>query len=225
MDHDNSVPGAGAPGADRARSSDTGDARRDLPGIDPRLVADLGLETADRGRAPDRDDDRARKPRKRGFWRGVGYLLGGPISAVGMDNITESASVIRGLAQRIRTGQSREALVRVFDDRTLDLEATACDAGISVADVRALLANRRRQTRRAVLCYLGGAIGFFCLWVWLASATAAYARPFYVVLLLVICGLFCLSAFYNALLNWQCRTERLGTWREFLGTEESWWPT
>jgi hypothetical protein len=63
------------------------------------------------------------------------------------------------------------------------------------------------------------------LWIWQASETSAYTRLPYVVVLLLICGLFCLSAFHNALVNWQCRTERLGTWREFLSTDDSWWPS
>ena len=47
----------------------------------------------------------------------------------------------------------------------------------------------------------------------------------YVVGLLAICTAFFLSAFYNALINWQIRTLRLGTAREFLRAEESWWPS
>ncbi len=46
--------------------------------------------------------------------------------------------------------------------------------GSTVADVRLLLTNRRRHTRRAVFCYLAGAMGSFGLWVWQASTTAAY---------------------------------------------------
>ena len=67
--------------------------------------------------------------------------------------------------------------------------------------MRITLANRRRQTRRAVIFYVTGAIGFFCLWVWQASATVAYTRLPYVVLLVLICGLFCLSAFSEILLH------------------------
>ena len=83
-----------------------------------------------------------------------------------------------------------------------------------------VLANRRRQTRRAVTFHVTGAIGFFCIWIWQASATVAYARLPYVVLLVLICSLFCLSAFYNASVNRRCRTEPLRTWREFLTTDD-----
>jgi len=212
MVHDNA--------AGQARSSDGSGASRALPGIDPRPLPEFELGGAKRVR-----DDGGPKPRKRGFWRGVRYLMGGLISPAGVEEITEGASVIHGLAQRIKAGSNGDARVRVFDDRTLDLEMMAYNAGMSVAEVRVMLANRRRQTRRAANFYVIGALGFFCLWVWQASATAAYARLAYVVLLVLICGLFCLSAFYNALVNWQCRTERLGTWWEFLTTDESWWPS
>ena len=204
---------------------DHGDRRRVFPDLDPGLSGDLDGDGGGRRRATGRAGERQKGKRKRGFWGGLKYLLAGPISAIGMDSIAESAAVIRGLAQRVKAGPDGDARVRVYDDRTLDLEAMAYNAGIPVADVRALLGNRRRQTRRAVFSYVSGAIGFFALWIWQASMTAAYTRLPYVIVLLLICGLFCLSAFYNALVNWQCRTERLGTWREFLLTEESWWPS
>ena len=206
------------------RSAGSEDASRALPGIDPRLLPEFECGGTNRP-FPRVGDDGGPKLRKRGFWRGVRYLLSGLISPAGVDEITEGASVIRGFAQRIKAGSKGDTRIRIFDDRALDLETMAHNAEISVVEVRVMLANRRRQTRHGVTFYVTGAIGFFCLWVWQASATVAYARLPYVVLLVLICGLFCLSAFYNALVNWQCRTERLGTWREFLTADESWWPS
>lgn len=216
MVHDNSTG--------QARSPNSSGASRALPGIDPRLLPEFEFRGTNRPFQQVRDNDEP-KPRKWTFWGGVRYLFGGFISPVGVAGITEGASVIRGFGRRIRAGSDGDARIRIFDDRTLDLETIAHNAGIAVSGVRLMLANRRRQTRRAVIFYVTGAIGFFCLWVSQASVTAAYARPPYVVLLVLTCGLFCLSAFYNALVNWQCRTERLGTWREFLTTDESWWPS
>jgi hypothetical protein len=224
MEHANSINRADAPATGHPRSPDSGDASRALPRIDRRLPPEFELVGTNRLFQRVCDDGEP-KGRKRGLWRGVRYLLGGLISPVGVDEITEGASIIRGFAQRIKAGLNSDTRIRIFDDRTLDLETMAYNAGVSVAEVRVMLANRRRQTRRAVKFYMTGAIGFFCLWVWQASATAAYARLAYVVLLVLICGLFCLSAFYNALVNWQCRTERLGTWGEFLTADESWWPS
>ena len=224
MEHDNSSDGADAPATGQARPPDSSGASRFLPDIDARLLPEFGVGGNNRRFERVRNDGDP-KPRKRGFWRGVRYLLGGLISPVGVDEITEGASAIRGFAQRIKAGSNGDSRIRIFHDRALDLETMAYSAGMSVAEVRVMLANRRRQTRRAVIFYVTGAIGFFCLWVWQASATVAYTRLPYVILLVLICGLFCLSAFYNALVNWQCRTERLGTWREFLTTDESWWPS
>ncbi len=224
MEHDNSCHGAEAPATGQPGLPDSGDASRARPGIDPRLLPGFEFGGTNRRFQPVRDNDEP-KPRKRGFWRGVRYLLGGLVSPVGVDEIAEGASVIRGFSQRIKAGANGDTRVRVFDDRALDLQTMANNAGTSVAEVRVMLANRRRQTRHAVIFYVTGAIGFFCLWVRQARATAAYARLPYVLLLVLICGLFCLCAFYNALVNWQCRTERLGTWWEFLRTNESWWPS
>lgn len=44
-------------------------------------------------------------------------------------------------------------------------------------------------------------------------------------LVLLICGLFRIAAFYNALVNWQRHAQRMGAWREFLSTDDSWWPS
>jgi hypothetical protein len=194
--------------------------------IDQGPDTDSDRNSTDRREPPDRAEDRPRGRKKRwGFWRGVRFLLSGPISTIGIDGIRESASVIGGLAGRVRAGPQDDRRVHVYDDRSLDLDAMAYDAGVSVAQVRVLLRNRRNQTKRSAFCYLAGAVAFFVLWIWQATKTSAYTRLPYVVVLLLICGLFCLSAFYNALVNWQCRTERLGTWREFLNTDDSWWPS
>lgn len=207
-------------------ASDRSDQRHVFPGIDQRLGMEFDGGGIDERHTPASGEDRPQDRKKRwGFWRGVRFLLSGPVSTIGVDRITESASVIAALARQVRTGPRADRRVHVYDDRTLDLDAMADDAGVSVAQVRRLLRNRRCQTKRAVLCYLLSAVAFFGLWVWRASVTAAYTRLSYVAVLLLICGLFCLSAFYNALVNWQCRTERLGTWREFLSTNESWWPS
>lgn len=221
MDNDPGSPPRATP------SAVGGSGRRHAPPeTDPQLRIDLDGGRIGWRPVPARDEAPApRRTKRRAFWRGLAFVFGGPIHALGADRIAESASVIGGLARHIRTGPPADERVLVYDDRTLDLHTMARDAGISVAQVRMLLGNRRRQTRRSVFCYLAGAAAFFGLWVWQASEAPAYTRLPYVVVLLLICAVFCLSAFYNALVNWQCRTERLGTWREFLSTDDSWWPS
>lgn len=221
MERENHAPQSDVPGL-----SDSADRLRASPGIDQGSDADSNRNGTARRHPPESAAETPPGRKRRwGFWRGVRFLLSGPASTIGMDGIRESASVIGGLARRVRTGPQDDRPVHVYDDRSFDLEAMAYDAGMSVAQIRVLLGNRRRETKRSVFCYLAGAIAFFVLWMWQASETAAYTRLPYVVVLLLICVLFCLSAFYNALVNWQCRTERLGTWREFLSTDDSWWPS
>jgi hypothetical protein len=96
---------------------------------------------------------------------------------------------------------------------------------VSVEAIPAQLANRRRETARAAWCFLAGAVGSLVVWFVETITTPSYARLAYVAGLLLVCGAFALSAFYNALVNWQVRTLRLGTAREFLSTDESWWPS
>jgi hypothetical protein len=163
--------------------------------------------------------------RKRGFWRGLKFLLGGPFSTFGTEHIARNAAVIGSLAERLKQGPRTDGRVHVDDDRRLDLAAMARRAGVSVAAIEIQLANRRRQTARAVLCYLAGGVGFPAFWFLEAISTPSFTRLAYVGGLLLICTAFFLSAFYNALVNWQIRTLRLGTAREFLCTDESWWPS
>jgi uncharacterized membrane protein (DUF485 family) len=166
-----------------------------------------------------------RDPRRGGLWRGLKFLLGAPIQALATEHIARSAGLIGDLANQIKAGPAPEARMRVDDGRNLDLVAMAIVAGVSLAEIHRLLANRRRQTARTVFFYLVGGVGFLALWLMEAAATPAYTSVAYVIGLLAICVAFFLSAFYNALINWQFRTLRLGTAREFLRAKESWWPS
>ena len=69
-----------------------------------------------------------------------------------------------------------------------------------------------------------GGFGFLLIWVYEALLQPAYASLGYILALVAFCAVFFLAAFYNALINWQARTIRLGTAREFLTTTDSWWP-
>jgi len=172
---------------------------------------------------PQRPPEREDKRRRWGLWRGVKFVLGGPISAVPTREIVQNAGVIKELVGRIRTGPGGDSRVWIDDGRFLDLKMMAAAQGVNVATIRWQLANRRRQTARLFICYLFGAIGFFVMWLIEAITTPAYTSFF--IGLLAICAAFLLSAFYNALVNWQIRNLRLGSALEFLHTEQSWWPS
>lgn len=159
------------------------------------------------------------------MWRTLGFLLNGPVAAFDARNIAEGARTIGGLVDAIKAGPRPDHRVRTGEDGALDLAATAFVAGTNEAEVERQLANKRRQTTWATRCYLAGGCGFLLLWFWQALLSPAYASPSYVLGLLALCAAFFLSAFHNALVNWQARTRRLGTVREFLHAPETWWPS
>lgn len=163
--------------------------------------------------------------RKVGLWRVLGFLLGGPIAAFGAKNIADGARTIGGLKDTIKAGPMPAHRVRVDDERFLDMQATASLAGTSPAGLEQLLNNKRRQSARATKCYLAGGVGFLLFWFYEAFVSPAYASLPYVLGLTALCSVFFLSAFHNALINWQARTRRLGTAREFLNSSETWWPS
>lgn len=163
--------------------------------------------------------------RRGGLWRTLRFLLSGPVAAFGAKNIAEGAHTINKLTDTIKAGPQPDRRVRTDEDSVLDLAAIAFLSGSSEAEVERQLANRRRQTAWATRCYLAGGCGFLLLWFWQALLSPAYASFSYVLGLLALCAAFFLSAFHNALVNWQARTRRLGTAREFLHTRETWWPS
>lgn len=46
----------------------------------------------------------------------------------------------------------------------------------------------------------------------------------YILALVGICTVFSVVAFHSAMIDWQIRTQRPGTAREFVITRDSWWP-
>lgn len=163
--------------------------------------------------------------KRRGLWSTLGTLLRGPVDAFNPRQVVEGGRTIGRLAAIIRSGPGPDPRIRVAKDHSLDLAAIAFLGGISEIEVRRQLANRRRQSAVATYCYLAGGTGFLLAWLYEALLTPQYASLAYVLGLIGVCGVFFLSAFYNALINWQARTLRLGTAREFLFTEDSWWPS
>ncbi len=171
------------------------------------------------------EGSQARPRRRSAIWRGIKFMFGGPVEALQIGRIVEGAELIGELASRIKTGPPPEAHIYIDDHRTLDLEYMAAARHVSIDEIHRQLRNRRRQTARATICYLGGGFGFLVLWAFEAFLTPTYTGLLYVVCLLGICSAMFLSAFYNAMVNWQIRTLRLGTVREFFRADESWWPS
>jgi hypothetical protein len=164
-------------------------------------------------------------PRREGRLRsGIKLVLPEFRRVLGVDQIVNCAALIGDLAGRPKAALGVDHPAPFHDGRCLDVEAMAASHGICVGEIHDLMLNRRRQTARSVFCHLCGGGGFLALWLVEAFRTPAYTSVPYVLGLLALCSAFFLSAFYNALVNWQIRTLRLGTAAEFLRTDESWWP-
>ena len=160
------------------------------------------------------------------LWRGVRLVVGAPVACFGYRQIAHNASTIKTLVGDIRKGREPDPRVRVADDRTLDVAAMAWGAQVSPAEIERQLENRKRQTVRATFCYLLGAGLFLALAFYHAIALLpVFPTLSYVLTMTAICCCFSSMAFYNALVNWQIRTRRLGSAREFLNAEETWWPS
>lgn len=166
------------------------------------------------------------KPKRRALWRGVRLVMSAPAACFGGKQIRENAGYIGDLVRLIRTGPGTEPRVRLFKDRSLDVLSMAWDARVPPSEIERQLDNRRKQSARSTLCYLAGAVLFLAVGFYQAAA-ALPASPslLYVVAMSAICSCFFLLAYYHALVNWQIRTRRLGTAREFLHANESWWPS
>lgn len=159
-------------------------------------------------------------------WRALGLALTAPVACFGARHIAQNASYIGRLWSAIRAGPQGDRRILHDEQRYLNLEAMASMGQLDVLEIERQLANRRRQTKRAVFLHLTAGSGFLGAWLVKALTTpAAYVSLPYVLGLLLFCGLFFLMAFYNALVNWQIRTGRLGTASEFLHAEETWWPS
>ena len=163
--------------------------------------------------------------RRRGLWRTLGFLMGGPVAAFNAPAISNGARTIRDLAGAIHDGPSRDPRIMTEETGALDLRTMAFRFNTSEAGIDEMLRRRGRQTARATWSYLVGGLLFLGAWFYEAILTPSYASLGYLLGLLAVCGVFFLSAFKNALVNWQVRTRRLGTVREFLNARETWWPS
>jgi len=163
--------------------------------------------------------------RRRGLWGALGYFVKAPAAAFCANDVAAGARTITRLANVIKAGPQRDPRIVTEDENRLDLPAIAYGFATSDRAIERMLRNRRRQTVIETYSYLAGGCAFLVLWVVVAIRSPVYASLGYVLGLLAICLLFFLSAFRSALVNWQCRTRRLGTARDFLDTTDSWWPS
>lgn len=163
--------------------------------------------------------------RRRGLWRALGFLVGGPIATFGVGNVVEGARTIESLAFQIKAESNRPSIVRLNEAGFFDLPETAARTNTNVHHLQILLRRRRAQTARATKAYLLGGCSFLAFWIYAGLIAPGGASIAYILALIALAGLFFIGAFYNALINWQVRTNRLGSFQEFLATSETWWPS
>ncbi len=179
---------------------------------------------------PDRSPPRHPPRKTRSFlgnvFHGAGWMATGPIDWLGTRRIVRSASFIGALWSLLRSGPRRDSRLKTEPDRGFDRQATAFSCGISMEELAARFDARRRQTARLAYATFAMAWLFLLAWIWQALLSPwTAARVSSMVYFLPFCALFFLVAFYNALLNYQIRTGRLATWREYLTTPDRFWPS
>jgi hypothetical protein len=167
--------------------------------------------------------------RRRSFFgkifHGTGWLMAAPFAWSGADRIKRSWSLIGHLFGLLRAGPQRDSRFKTEGLSAFDMQATAFSYGVSVHQLEAMLAARRRQT--ALIAYAALAFGglFVVGWIWHAlSSPWTATRITSALYFLPFCAVFFLMAFYNALLNFQIRSGRLASWREYLATPAGFWP-
>jgi len=173
---------------------------------------------------PERDEPQRRRSLFRRLIGGLGRLLSGPADWAGARSIGRGAAAIRGFAEAARSSEPRDGPFRTTEGK-FDLRATAFLQGAAAAQLEARLATRRRHTALAAYAALliGGAFTLILLRT-LPSVPWTPLRLLPVVCFVPFCLLFFLVGFYQALLNFQLRTGRLATWREYLTSGEQFWP-
>jgi hypothetical protein len=157
--------------------------------------------------------------------RGVGWLSASPVQWFGHRSVRRGATFIGDLVNRIRTPAQRDLGFKTAERGAFDLHATAWRLGLTVAELRKRLDGRRRQT--ALAAYTMAALGvvFFSAWLLKVLHTpTASGRMLLAFDFLPLCLLFVLLAFYQALVNFQIRVGRAASWREYLTTEDDFWP-
>ena len=158
-------------------------------------------------------------------WGQTKWIAGGPIRAFPRDEIVENGRLIGTLVEKVRRRPRQGRPFRVYEDRTIDLVATAFLHGIAVGELEELLWRRQRESARAA--YLSFGLGWLSFLAWLIRAattpwTSGHLLP--VIEYAPFCVIFFLVAFRSALQNYQIRTRRLATASEYLQTPNSFWP-
>jgi hypothetical protein len=161
----------------------------------------------------------------RRVWRRTRFVAGGPIAAIGTDEISQGARFIQKLGDVIRAGPVGDARPQREPDGAIDMVATALVYGITVEALFRRMQNGQRQTARAAYAAFGLGTAMLLVWVYEAlHMTMAASRIIAAVEFVPVCLLFFLLAFKGAWMNWQIRTRQLGSAAEYLRTNAPFLP-
>ncbi len=171
----------------------------------------------------------APRPKRRStfrrVFRGIGWLGSSPVQWMGVRSIRGGAAFIGDLAARVRAPPRRDSRFKTEEDGAFDLRAMAWSYGLTEAELQRRLAGRRRHTALAAYTMAGLSVAFFGAWLLKVLLTPMTGGRLLLAFdFLPLCLLFVLLAFYQALVNFQIRAGRTADWREYLTTEDGFWP-
>lgn len=169
----------------------------------------------------------ARQPR--GFWGQATR----PIVAVGRYTyrsanpkaIAAGANDIRFLWALIRQKRPEAMRIVTAENGAFDVAATAKLHKVPVHEVERRLAVSLWQSGWTARVCLATALGALGGWIALAISGAGLGGTLSALLTILLLTVLVLKAGEHAQRNWQIRRRRMGTMREFLATDDTWWPT
>ena len=194
-------------------------------------------------------DDTPSSRRRHGFFAPFAWAGRSIVRPLAVPEIRAEAEAIRDLYGVLRRQAATQKPGLVLDaDRRIDLDAStqalrlqadealhqgritaehhAQIGDLQATELAALLQRRRIETARAARLNLTLAALFFVAWVW-----RLYSSPFGPsgLLLMVagvgLCAVFIGRGLLEAHTNWQIRTGRMGSLREFLTSDDGWIPS
>jgi hypothetical protein len=161
-----------------------------------------------------------------GLWRGTKSAAAAPFQAFPKEEIVEAARFIGSLVRlQGEGGRGTQGKFPLDAHGSFDLRALAFLEGMSVPQLEASLVRRQKSTARAA--YVAFGLGWLCFfgWVWRAYTVPWSANSLVQALeFLPFLVFFFAAAFRSALTNFQLRTRRLASAKQYLLTREPFWP-
>lgn len=169
----------------------------------------------------------ARQPRppRSWIWRGTKLVLGAPLSAFPLGQITRNGQQLGSLVSYLRQGPKPPRAVPQHREGKLDKAATAFVYDLSETELEKFLSLRRRQTARMAYCAFGlGCISVIAWLLRLLDLDWTGQRLMAALQFAPFCLVFFLTAFKQAHVNWQLRTGLVGSAGDYLRSAEPFCP-